>query len=124
MNTLIIDATIQTPYICFDSENNKFEITGKSLPEDADEFYLPVLDWLKKYKKQAVNQTFFHFKIDYFNTSSARYISAMIKILDELSANHTVKIFWHYRKIDEDMQSMGEEYFETTKVDFELVEIK
>ncbi len=124
MNALIIDATIQTPYICFDSGSNKFEISGKSLPEDADEFYQPILSWMEKYKEQPATQTFFHFKFDYFNTSSSRYIGAIIKILDELSVKHNVKVFWHYRQIDEDMQSMGEEYYENTQVDFELVEMK
>ena len=124
MNTLIIEATNQTPYICFDIENNKFEITGKSLPEDSDEFYKPIINWLTDYQNQASEKTFFHFKFDYFNTSSSRYISAIINILNELSKTHEVKVFWYYRQIDEDMQSMGEEYYENTQVEFELVEIE
>jgi len=123
MNALTIDATIQTPYICFDPDNNKFEITGKSLPEDSDEFFEPVIEWFENYKEQPAEQTNFHFKLDYFNTSSSRYVSAIINILDTLSSKHKVKIFWHYREIDEDMQSMGEEYFDSTEVEFELVEV-
>ena len=123
MNALIIEDTIQTPRVCFDPENNIFEITNKSLPEDADLFYKPILEWLESYVDQPNEQTHFSFKLDYFNTSSARNISTIIKILDAMSRKHKVKIFWHYRQIDEDMQSMGEEYYESTQVDFELVEI-
>lgn len=123
MNSLIIEATIQTPRVCFDPDNNIFEITNKSLPEDADEFFEPIIKWLESYREQPNESTNFYFKLDYYNTSSARNIASIIKILDVLSTEHKVKIFWYYRQIDEDMQSMGEEYYETTQVDFELVEI-
>ena len=39
-----------------------------------------------------------------------------------MAKKHEVKIFWYYREIDEDMLSMGEEYFEMTDLEFELVE--
>ncbi len=123
MNALIIEATVQTPYICFDPTDNKFEIKGKSLPEDSDEFYEPVIKWFENYREQPAEQTDFHFMLDYFNTSTSRYVSAMINILDIMSEKHKVKIFWHYREIDEDMLSMGEEYYDSTNVEFELVEV-
>ena len=123
MNPLIIEATIQTPRVCFDPDNNIFEITYKSLPEDADEFFEPIIKWLESYREQPNESTNFYFKLDYYNTSSARNIASIIQILDVLSREHKVKIFWYYRQIDEDMQSMGEEYYETTQVEFELVEI-
>ncbi|MEN8122159.1 MAG: DUF1987 domain-containing protein [Bacteroidota bacterium] len=123
MNALIIEETNQTPRVCFDPGNNIFEIINKSLPEDADLFYGPLIEWLEGYQEQPNEQTEFHFKFDYYNTSSARNISTIIKILDAMSQKHKVKIFWHYREIDEDMQSMGEQYDESTQVEFELVEI-
>ena len=107
----------------FDPDNNLFEISNKSLPEDADEFYHPVFDWLENYKLKPNEKTNFSFKLDYFNTASARYISKMVKILDSISQKHEVKIFWYYREIDEDMQAMGDEYNEMTDLEFELVEV-
>ncbi|MEN8122161.1 MAG: SiaC family regulatory phosphoprotein, partial [Bacteroidota bacterium] len=123
MSALIIDATNETPRIHFDADNNLFEISNKSLPEDADEFYQPVLNWLENYKLKPNEKTNFSFKLDYYNTASARYIIRMIKILDNISQKHQVKVFWYYREIDEDMQAMGEEYLEMTNLEFELVEI-
>ncbi len=123
MNALIIEETIQTPHVCFDPDNNIFEIKNKSLPEDADVFYEPIIKWFERYCKQPNEQTDFYFKLDYYNTSSARNIAFIINLLDVLSQKHKVKIFWYYHQIDEDMQSMGEQYYETTQVDFELVKI-
>lgn len=122
INALIIDATNETPRVHFDPDNNLFEISNKSLPEDADEFYQPVVDWLENYKLKPNEKTNISFKLDYFNTASARYITRMVKILDSMARKHEVKIFWYYREIDEDMLSMGEEYFEMTDLEFELVQ--
>ncbi len=122
MGALIIDATTETPRVHFDPDNNLFEISNKSLPEDADEFYQPVINWLENYKLKPNTKTNFSFKLDYFNTASARYIARMVKTLDKMAKKHEVKIFWYYREIDEDMLSMGEEYFEMTDLEFELVE--
>lgn len=122
MNALIVDDTKETPRIHFDPANNIFEISSRSLPEDADEFYIPVIKWLENYTQNPNPKTNFTFKLDYYNTASARYITRMVKILDELGATHEVKVYWYYREIDEDMEAMGEEYNEMTDIDIELIE--
>ncbi|MCF6242107.1 MAG: DUF1987 domain-containing protein [Bacteroidales bacterium] len=123
MTALIIDATMDTPRIHFDPKNNIFEISNKSLPEDANDFYRPVIDWLENYKRKPNKKTDFSFKLEYFNTASARYISQIITILDKMSKKHDVKINWYYQEIDEDMLALGEEFYEMTDMDFELIEI-
>lgn len=123
VSALIIDSTPETPRVHFDPVNNLFEISKKSLPEDAEEFYTPVINWLENYKLKPNKKTNFSFKLDYFNTASARFIMQIVKILDSMSRKHEVKVFWYFREIDEDMQSMGEEYFEMTDMEFELIEI-
>jgi hypothetical protein len=122
MNTLIVDDTKETPRVHFDPGNNIFEISSRSLPEDADEFYVPIVKWLESYAEKPNQKTNFTFKLDYYNTASARYITRIVKILDELALNYDVKVYWYYREIDEDMQAMGEEYKEMTDLDFELIE--
>lgn len=121
MNTLIIDDTKETPRVHFDPGNNIFEISSRSLPEDADEFYIPIIKWLEDYVEKPNPVTNFTFKLDYYNTASARYITKIVKILDKLGEEHDVKVYWYYREIDEDMQAMGEEYAEMTEIDFELI---
>lgn len=121
MNTLIIDNTKETPRIHFDPGNNIFEISSRSLPEDADEFYMPIIHWLENYAEKPNPITNFTFKLDYYNTASARYITRIVKILDQIGEEHDVKIYWYYREIDEDMQSMGEEFRDMVEVDFELI---
>ena len=101
MEPLIIKATEDTPEIIFDPENEVFEISNVSLPENAIEFYAPVIDWLKKYKKNPLPKTVFDFNIEYLNTASSKQIFELIFLIDKINEHSDVLIRWHYDAIDE-----------------------
>jgi hypothetical protein len=122
MKPLIIQATEDTPEIIFDPENGIFKISNVSLPENAIEFYAPILDWLKKYKEQPNPVTIFDFNIEYLNTASSKQIFELIFLIDKISEYSDVTIRWHYDVIDEDMHSLGIRFTHLVKVKFELVE--
>ncbi|MBN2894028.1 MAG: DUF1987 domain-containing protein [Bacteroidales bacterium] len=122
MKALLIQATADTPKVHLDKDNNVFEISGLSLPEDAIEFYKPIMGWLEEYSADPNAQTFFNLKLEYFNTASSKQIIQLLLFLEKLNVKSSVRIFWHYKDIDEDMHDLGEEYSEIIKVDFELVE--
>ncbi len=122
MEALIIQASTDTPKVHLDKENNIFEISGLSLPEDAIEFYKPILNWLEEYASNPNSETKFDLKLEYFNTASSKQIIQLLLFLEKLNTKSAVKIFWHYKDIDEDMYDLGEEYSDIIKVDFELVE--
>jgi len=122
MEPYIREATADTPKILLDSKNNKFEISKMSLPEDAIEFYTPILNWLEKYKEQPNTETTFDFMLEYFNTASSKQVIQMLLLLQEIAKKSKVTVRWFYKAIDEDMQSIGEEYSQIINVTFELVE--
>lgn len=122
MKNLYIEATSDTPKVVFDYDKKYFEISGLSLPEDALEFYKPVMAWLEEYAKNPLPETVFNLKLEYFNTASSKQIIQILLFLEKLNSKSKVKIRWHYKDIDEDMHDLGEEYSEIIKVDFELVE--
>ena len=70
MEALDIRATNDTPKVLLDPENDIFEISGRSLPEDVVSFYQPVIDWLEDYKDALNDYTEFVFKYIYFNTAT------------------------------------------------------
>ena len=47
MEKLIIEETEDTPEIILDPEQNIFKISKISVPENALDFYKPVLEWIK-----------------------------------------------------------------------------
>jgi len=122
MDTLRIEATEDTPEIIFDPGNNIFKISNVSLPENAIEFYAPVLNWLKKYRDRALPHTVFDFNIEYLNTASSKQIFELIFLIDKINEKSNVIIRWHYDKIDEDMHALGIRFTHLVKVKFELVE--
>jgi hypothetical protein len=122
MKPLIIKATEDTPEIIFDPVNNVFKISNVSLPENAIEFYAPVLSWLKKYREEANPNTVFDFNIEYLNTASSKQIFELIFLIDKINQKSNVTIRWHYDKIDEDMHALGIRFTHLVKVKFELVE--
>jgi len=120
METLRIEPTDDSPRVILDQEDNHFELSGKSLPEDAVEFYKPVLDWLNAYRQEPLPLTLFNIKLTYFNTASSKLIMDILLIFEEmiLEGNEVV-IRWHSHRSDEDMQEAGKEFDEMIEVPFE-----
>ena len=48
----IIDGDHQVPKVILDKSNNIFEFSGISMPEDAQSFYTPIIEWLELYKNE------------------------------------------------------------------------
>lgn len=121
MEALRIQATDETPSVVLDPEQNVFEFTGKSLPEDVTSFYGPVLSWLDEYDKSPRPKTVVDFKLNYFNTASSKLILDILFKLENIHQSGTeILIRWHYEEEDEDMKEAGEEYCDLVEVPFVL----
>jgi len=122
MDILKIEKTSDTPNVTLDSNNNIFEFSYRSLPENAIDFYNPILDWIEEYSKNPNPETIVNFKLEYFNTASAKQIAKVLLQLFEISKNAKVKINWHYDKNDSDMLASGQRYSKLINLDFEFIE--
>ena len=122
MEPLRLEQTDDSPLVELDQENNRFEISGKSLPEDVVDFYMPVLDWLNVYRANPNPKTEFSFKLIYFNTAASKLILDILMIFEEMvEEGHAVTVKWFSLQSDEDMQEAGKEYEEMVDVPFEHV---
>jgi len=122
MNILDIKATNDTPRVLFDPENEIFEISGRSLPEDVVSFYQPVIEWLEEYSHLPNDKTEFVFKYIYFNTATSKLIQDVLIRLEQISeSGNDVVVIWYYEQDDEDMMDLGEEFKEYVDLPFELV---
>ena len=123
MEVINISGAQDTPSVTLDRENAKFEISGKSFPADAGQFYKPIIDWLDEYGEKPLEKTVFVMKMDYFNTASSKVIlDILYKLEDIASEGHELEIKWYYPDDDEDMMETGEEYDEIVDLPFELIE--
>lgn len=123
MESLFITSTEDTPEINFNYKENTFVISERSLPENAIEFYEPVIEWLNNYIQNAHDKTVFNFKLEYFNTASAKQIAKVILILEKLSKTKEVLVNWHYNKDDTDMYASGVRFSKLINIPFQLTEL-
>lgn len=117
MQPLNVAATEQTPKVTFNKSAGVFEISGRSLPEDARAFYKPVLGWLHEYAASPNAETALSFKLEYINTSSSKVVLELLGILQRING---AKVIWCFQDEDEDMEETGEEFSELVSVPFEF----
>jgi len=119
-----VEATDDTPKVTLDPQSGHFEIVGNSYPENSSKFYQPILEWLLRYVNDAPKQPMvFEFNFDYFNTSSAKYILEVLRVVEQYqSMGNECLIKWYYFQDDTDMLEAGEDYQATMSVPFELIE--
>jgi len=126
MEKLLIEGTKQSPYVDFNAETGKLELSGRSIPENSFEFYNPLLEWLENYAKNPKAETVLKVYLEYFNTSSSKYILEVLKKLKlVLKADGAeVKVDWCYDEDDEEMMETGEDYEDVTGLEFDYHEIE
>lgn len=123
MEKLVLLATDEFPSVYLDKNSGKFEIAGISIPHNSSDFYSPLVDWFKKYCKNPNPETVLECKLDYFNTSSHKYLTEIFKVLDNLHLSGAkVKIVWFYNTEDEDMKLIGQELSHFLELPFEFKE--
>lgn len=123
MKPLYIDPTDETPKVTLDPESGVFEFVGNSYPENSTKFYTPILSWLRSYLDEGPTSGLtMDFNFDYFNTSSAKYILEILRLVQELhEGGNESLVRWHYFEDDTDMQEAGEDYEASIDVPFELL---
>jgi hypothetical protein len=124
MENIFLEASSKTPNVSFNAQTGKMEISGRSIPENSFQFYEPLIEWLEKYSQQAQKQTFFDFKLDYFNTSSSMYILGILKKLEKIHLEgKNIVVRWYYDADDEDMLQTGEDLRQIVKLPIDMLEI-
>ncbi len=122
MEALRIQATVKTPEILFDPTNQVFEIKGKSVPDDAEDFYMEALHWFDDYVANPNEETVLKIDLEYFNISSSKRLLFLLYKLNELkSKDKNVRVHWYYNESDEDMFEVGQDYAFMVKVPFDFI---
>ncbi|MGC8824193.1 MAG: DUF1987 domain-containing protein [Bacteroidales bacterium] len=127
MEFLRIESTKFTPGIVLDPHSHVLEFYGFSLPENANDFYQPVINWIIAYKDEILRLTTFPninviFKFSYFNSSSLRKIIEIFTFFSEMYQKGVpVTILWQYDSEDPSMAESGKEIGDIAKIPVTLV---
>lgn len=121
MKKISIEPTSTTPKIFLDK--GILEIHGRSIMEDSDNFYKPIIEWLNNYKAAPSPSTVINIGLEYFNTASSKSFLNIFKKLEELRTISKVNINWYYTVNDEDMYEAGEDYKSIINLPFKLIKL-
>jgi hypothetical protein len=120
MQPLTISPTLRTAGITYTPENATLDISGISIPENADAFFQPLYDWLEVTVSNHKGPLTIRINLTYFNTSSVRHLLIIIKALIG-PFRDSLKVLWVYESDDEEIRERGEQLAEVVKFPFQFV---
>ena len=124
MTTIFSEGNEEYPSINLDKQENVFFIKGRSIPHNSEKIYGPVINWFEEYLTQPNESTTLEFELDYFNTSTQKYLADLFKLINNKrdKSKHFV-VIWKYGADDDDMKMIGEQfqYFVDFKFDFQTI---
>ena len=119
---LKIEATRQTPGIYFDSNEGIFHIFGQTYPEDVNEVFKPIFEWLSDFEPERGKQYIVKINMKYYNTASSRKLFDLLRTFNELYRNNYLfTVQWCYNKEDEDILESGQNFDDLTEMPFEFI---
>src|SRR5437016_3783417 len=121
MKPLVINVTEHAPSVNFNATGS-LEIKGRSITDDAEEFYKQLTGWIDKYGESPAETTTLNIHLDYFNTDSSRRLLDLFKRLEGIyRKGNQVVVNWIYDPGDTDMLEAGEDYRSIIRLPFNLV---
>lgn len=81
-------------------------------PQNAEAFFQPLMRNVESLCAQPGPADCRTHRLNYFNSSSSKYLLDLLKLFDDLNAARpgTVEVVWHYEPDDLDMEEAGQDY--------------
>jgi len=111
MENINIQKTEDSPKVILDFEKGLIEFEGECYPENAFEFFEPILLWLSDYFKDNKKETIVNFKLSYFNSATTQVLFDIFDIFDE-SGHEFLQINWFCDKNNKGTLKDYEEFHE------------
>jgi hypothetical protein len=124
MRKLLIKETLNSPKVILDPSKKRYEISGKSFPENSKTFYQPVFDWITEAATTLTDEKI-HLSLtfEYISSSSVITLKQLLSKIKALSEKGlSLQILWYYDSNDQDIKEIGEEYQKLVDIDMQFVE--
>lgn len=122
---MYIKAGERTPEVQINSQLGEITFSGESYPENAFNFYKPIMDKLDELC-QSKTPLSLRFELIYINSSSLGMLRNMMDAIERHAEQGlSVKVLWQAYEDDDSMREMGEDFQELfTAITFKLQIIK
>src|SRR5687768_130368 len=108
MESIFIEKTDKTPSVNFNAKEGLIELKGRAIPEEPKNFYTPLLQWIMEYAQNPHTHTTVHMELDYFSSSSLKWLLNLLKKLEPINeSGKSIIVNWHYEEDDEDLMKTG-----------------
>jgi hypothetical protein len=117
MENIVIEGSSHCPSVDFNLNGN-LKIEGRSIPEDINKLFNPLLDFVSDLTVEKIN---FDVNLEYFNTATSKKLLELFKKIESNKNIEEIKIKWHFEEGDDDSVEMAEIYEEClsrTKFEF------
>ena len=123
MDRIQIAPTDKSPEVDFNPAEGVLMLKGRSLVEDSESFYLPLVEWIQKYIDDPKEGTVIDFKFEYFNTSCSKWLITITKELKVLyEKDPSTQINWYYE--DDDVLEYGEVICDLVDIPINMIDME
>lgn len=120
---MLIEGTKNTPSVLI--EKGVLEIKGRSIPEDAFDFFAPVVSKIQSELPLEEGRTEVRLHLEYINSGSKKFISNILGILDNMYLKgQDMIVYWYYDHDDDSMHELGNDFRTIVQIPFHVIEVK
>ncbi|HDR89040.1 MAG TPA: DUF1987 domain-containing protein [Bacteroidetes bacterium] len=121
MENLFIEKSPATPRVELNASTGVLLIEGRSIPENSESFFEPLLTWIDQYFRNPSKQTILNLKLEYVNSGTSKYLMEILRTLRKYhNQGHDVLVNWYYEEEDESMYELGVHYQESVSIPLRL----
>jgi hypothetical protein len=124
-NQKIISHTKSTPEVILDTKGT-IKLTGRLIPENAEEFFRPIEEWIDEYFKNPAEITCVEISLEYINSVGSKYLLDLIRKITHIHLKKNNKKFiinWYYEDVDENMLETGTSFSLDLDVPYNFIKI-
>jgi hypothetical protein len=121
----IILPTKNTPEVLLDPIGI-IKLTGRLIPENAEDFFNPIEEWMNNYFINPADITTVEICIEYINSVGSRFLLNIIhKITDDYLKKNKKKVVinWYYKDDDDDMLEKVSYFASDLNIPINLIKI-
>ena len=108
MENLHIQGSDSLPTVQLNT-NGLLKLTGRALPENAHDFFSPVIAWAREFSADTIN---LEINLEYFNTAVSKQLFDFLKAIESNPKNKKINLKWMYEEGDDEILESGEIYEE------------
>ncbi len=120
MKNIFYEGTVKIPYVNFNAEQGLLELKGRSTPENIEDTYRPLTEWVKEYVKNALDETVVNIHFEYFNSATSKALVQMFQVLARLQ-NEDKKIIINWTYADDDSLEYGQDFEDIIGIPFNYI---